>query len=670
MASKLLLVIGAVVAFVLFSIVNGYWTNIGKARKTGLPYIVVPCSPYNAYWQLSHKIWVFFIKLSPKPMWEGWLFVLLPDWGYNTGQEHFQRLGDNFLVVSAGAITLMTQSPAAIHEIASRREHFPKATEQYSILEMFGRNILTTEGSVWRFHRKATSASFNEKNAAHTFSEAIHQAQGMVAKWNETAHSDSPTITTIEKDTMTLALNIIGYVGFGLRLTWPGEAVPENTDPRMLKYGNQAPPPGHSMTFASSVELVLHHIIMLLITPKPLLRFLSLFMESARAAFEANDNYVRYMHEFLDDKIAVAKESAERGQRSGDGGMDLMGQLVRGRYDNEADKAKTVDKKKKTMMATTTTTTTNGSAAPTKTETTLTDDEIIGNAFIMMVAGHETTANSLHFALLELANNPVSQRALQADIDRLLGRDSDPTTWDYEANINGMLASMLGASINETLRLMPPVVNIPKWVTPTADQPLALQETGQTHVLPAGLDIILSAITVQRHPKYWPVMDTNAGEDLDHFAPERWFQKEGEKGVEKEGEKIVGADTEDYGGFSGPDTSAQLFRPVRGSYVPFSDGPRSCLGRRIALVEMLATLAVLFQRYSIELAVDEWADDTAVAAMDAAARRALYKKAQARSRATLRSATTILTLKLHGAASVPVRLVPRGQERFVHCVDV
>lgn len=602
------------------------------------------------------------IKLLPKSLWEGWLFILLPDWGYNTGQEHFARLGDSFLVVAPFSMNLTTQSPGAIHEVASRREHFPKATEHYSILEIFGRNILTTEGAVWRFHRKATSASFNEKNAAHTFAEAIHQSQGLVAKWSATAESDSPTITTIEKDTMTLALNIIGYVGFGLRFTWPGQPLPTDIHPRLLKYGSQEPPAGHTMTFAASVEGALHHIIMLLLTPTPLLNVLSLFWKPARAARHSYENYVQYMNEFLVDKVASAKEDAEKGVRAGDSGMDIMGQLVRGRYDDEAEKAKeTKGANNKTKKPTTTP------------ESTLTDDEIIGNAFIMLVAGHETTANSLHFALLKLAANPASQRALQADVDRLLGRDSDPKTWDYEASINGMLASMLGAAMNETLRLMPPVVNLPKWVTPTSDQPLALQETGQTHILPAGCDIVLSVITVQRHPKYWPAASP---EDLDKFQPERWFETDAETAAAKAAAKnekktadIVGADTEDYGGFSGPDTSAQLFRPVRGSFVPFSDGPRSCLGRRIAQVEMLAALAVLFQRYSIELAVDDWADDKAVEAMDDEARREVYSKAQERCRETLRSATTILTLKLHGLTNVPVRLVPRGQERFVHCVD-
>ncbi len=567
---------------------------------------------------------------------------MLPDWGYRTGQEHFERIGDSFLIVSPGALSLMTQSPNAIHQITSRREHFPKSTGHYSILEIYGRNIVTTEGAVWRFHRKATSASFNEKNAAHTFAEAIRQAQGMLGQWTT---APSPTITTIERDTMTLALNIIGYVGFGLRLTWPGERLPDDTDAWARKYGSVTPPPGHTMTFATSVASVLHRIMLLLILPRWLLRVLGLAMQAPREAYDADVNYTRYMHEFLADKVAAAQQ----GQR-GDGGMDLMGQLVRARYEDEKR---------------------GGGGSPSVGGSTLTDDEIIGNAFIMLVAGHETTANSMHFALIELACKPASQRALQADIDRLLGRDSDPTTWNYDASINGMLASMLGAVMNETLRLMPPVVNVPKLVSPQADQTLALPETGATHVLPAGIDVVLSVVTAHRHPKHWPAAPGQKQTDLDDFVPERWFRAADAKDSKdaKDSREIDGADTEDYGGPEGPDTSAQLFRPVRGSFTPFSDGPRSCLGRRIAQVEMLAALAVLFQRYSIELAVDAWADDGAVAAMDAPARRALYAQAQASAHETLRGATTLLTLKLHGAESVPVRLVPRGAERFVGIVD-
>lgn len=86
-------------------------------------------------------------------------------------------------------------------------------------------------------------------------------------------------------------------------------------------------------------------------------------------------------------------------------------------------------------------------------------------------------------------------------------------------------------------------------------------------------------------------------------------------------------DDEDFGGFTGQDTSSQLFRPTRGSYLPFSDGPRSCLRRRLAQVKVVAVLAVVFQKYSIELAVDEWATDDEVAKMPDEEKRKLYRQA-------------------------------------------
>jgi hypothetical protein len=51
-------------------------------------------------------------------------------------------------------------------------------------------------------------------------------------------------------------------------------------------------------------------------------------------------------------------------------------------------------------------------------------------------------------------------------------------------------------------------------------------------------------------------------------------------------------------------------------------------------------------------------------------KKAVYKKAQAKARKTLRGATTILTLKLHGQPGfVPVRVVRKGEERFANIVD-
>lgn len=294
----------------------------------------------------------------------------------------------------------------------------------------------------------------------------------------------------------------------------------------------------------------------------------------------------------------------------------------------------------------------------------LDDSEIIGNAFIMFLAGHETTANVMHFTMLELANNPAAQRRLQQDIDAILGRDSDPASWNYEEKIAAMQGSMLGAVMNETLRVMPPVMEVPKKSTPTKPQSVTIN--GVKHTLPPNTYLGLCVSAAQQNPRCWPARPskiTNAKDDLRDWVPERWFRASLNNNNNHDNEKQEEA--EDFGGYAGPDTSASMFRPVRGSYFPFSEGPRACLGRRLAIVEVLAALAVIFQKYSIENAVEDWADDDAVARMDRGRREALYRQAVDRSRGVLASAESRVTLKLHNGKYVPLRLVKRGEERFV-----
>lgn len=168
-------------------------------------------------------------------------------------------------MVSPSALMIHTANPELIHEVTSRREDFPKPTEYYKILAMFGHNIVTTEGATWRMHRKVTSASFNEKNSALVFRAAIDQAQGMTEYWLRTQGTGS--FHTVEHDTMLLALNIISYVGFGLRLVWPGQSLPADTDSKMARYASFDPPPGHTLTFSESISGILKYLLPLLLTP-------------------------------------------------------------------------------------------------------------------------------------------------------------------------------------------------------------------------------------------------------------------------------------------------------------------------------------------------------------------------------------------------------------------
>ncbi|GKT90801.1 LOW QUALITY PROTEIN: cytochrome P450 [Colletotrichum tofieldiae] len=606
MVSSVFILAVAVVVYGVYSYVTGLRRNIAEAKKVGLPYVVTP-------WQLTFKFWVPIIQTFPRSWWENWLELLanrllVPNWAFNKLHKPFARIGETFMVVSPFQILILTDSAEAIHQITQQREKFPKLVETYAILKQFGDNVLTTEGAVWRMHRKVTSATFNEKNAALVFAESIKQAQSMTQK-------PSRRWITIPCASRSTSSATSVQLARGL--------------------------PGHTMSFADAIAEMLEHILVLLLVPHKILKMLP--FNYTKKAVDSHDNYVQYIDELMQDKI----EDLQNGDH-GDAGMDLMGQLVRSKYGNGAAHSGVngvLSKGKESKIPQ------------------LSKSEISGNAFIMLVAGHETTANAMHFGLIEIACNPAVQRQLQKDIDGIFG-DSDPSTWNYESTVNPMLASMLGACMNETLRMTPAVVEIPKKVSPRATA--SSHWTARNTSCPRGSH--LHRVAAHRNPRNWPSKPskiTGAEHDLDDYAPERWYRAS-LKAAQTEDKS---GDAEDYGGYKGSDTSEKMFRPVRGSYVPFSDGPRSCLGRRIAQVEIIAALSVVFQRYSLELAVDEWASDAEVEAMGQVERQKLYKKAQDKCRETVKKASTMLTLKLPQGMSVPVRIVPRGEERFVNFVD-
>ena len=354
------------------------------------------------------------------------------------------------------------------------------------------------------------------------------------------------------------------------------------------------------------------------------------------------------MNELFTQKI----EEARNGQQTK--GMDIMGSLVKSAYGEPAKDGR--------------------KSSPGRAEKgeigkpVLSDSDILGNAFVMIVAGHETTASSTHFSIMELAINPRTQRLVQKEVETVFG-DETPEKWDYDSNINALLGGIVGAVLNEQLRIMPPVIAIPKSVSKAQDQVIVLD--GKKYTLPAGANLTLNAIGVHRNPKYWPAQPskiTGKADDLDDFRPERWLVKVGADGTREIESATESEEEEDFGGYTGRDTHAKLFRPVRGSYIPFSEGARSCLGRRLAQVKVMAVLATIFQKYSVELAVDEWASDEEVAKMSVEERKKLYKRAQDKARETIRGASTVITLKLH-PGFIPVRVVKKGEERFVNIVD-
>jgi len=301
------------------------------------------------------------------------------------------------------------------------------------------------------------------------------------------------------------------------------------------------------------------------------------------------------------------------------------------------------------------------SKSSTPTAPILTDSEIIGNSFVFFFAGHETTANAIHFSLLYLAISISSQRAMQADIDRIVG--SKPISQiTYHEDMPRLYNSMIGAVLNEEIRLMPGILNVPKEAS--GDQRVTVD--GKEFVIPDWTTIQLNVTGTNRNPRYWPSSEskiTPGRNDLNDFVPERWLSSQQQASVDEE-KNEDGIDGLEHASF---DTSGKgsLFKPVKGSFLTFAEGMRACPGRRFAQVEATAVLTAIFQKYSIELDVGEWASDEEVARMGTEERKVVYGKAVERARWVIgRCEQKTITLQMKKGDFMPVRFVERGRERF------
>jgi cytochrome P450 len=172
----------------------------------------------------------------------------------------------------------------------------------------------------------------------------------------------------------------------------------------------------------------------------------------------------------------------------------------------------------------------------------LTDDEVIGQTNVLFLAGHDTTANALTWTLFLLAQHPEVMADL---LDELTGElCGDAPTVEQLGKL-----PLLERVINESMRLLPPAT----WVSRVATDPFELGP----YSLPAGTTVILSHYITHHMPELYP--------DPDKFLPDRWL----------------------------------TINPSTYEYIPFSAGPRMCIGAHFATMEMKIVLAMLLQRYRL-----------------------------------------------------------------------
>lgn len=535
----------------------------------------------------------------------------------------------------------MVADAEAVTQICTRRNDFPKPIEMYGSVDLFGKNVVSTEGSIWRHHRKITSPPFTEKNNYQVWLESLHQGSSMLTSWIRQGTDSKTKVSDVGADTMRLSLHVISRAGFGVRLLWPHEELEQSGQAGAI-------PEGHTMTYKDALSTLLENILSVMLIPRWFL--IRSPIKANQIAYQSFLEWGKYMREMYQEKKAEVKA----GQTPREG-MDLMGALISGAGITE-DTLNTEDTEKGTKQM-------------------LTDDEILGNAFVFILAGHETAANTLHFSMLFLAMNWGSQARLHRDIDDIFG--SRPVSeWDYDHDVPKLFGSMVGAVMNEELRLIPPVIGIPKSTPKGSPQPMTIN--GKRVIVPAFTHVTLDTAATHRNPKYWPTLcgpgatDADIEKDLDTFKPERWLLDSKTSALHTTLAAHEHDDDEQHqqqsetDAMGARDTSASLFRPARGAYIPFSEGYRACLGRRFAQVEVLAVLAVIFRDYSVELALDEFASEDEVAGMSGAEREKTWRRAKTRAEGLLKHGMgSIITIQMRDG-KVPMKFVKRGSERFMY----
>lgn len=177
----------------------------------------------------------------------------------------------------------------------------------------------------------------------------------------------------------------------------------------------------------------------------------------------------------------------------------------------------------------------------------MSDEQLMDEAITVFLAGHETTALALTYALICLAENPEARESVADEIERVVGsraltlEDAERLPWTR-------------AAVSEAMRLYPPAWAIGRQLI--EDSEIAGRKARK------GTQILIPVWVVHRDPDWF--------ERPTEYRPERWLEEE----------------------------RKELHRFC---YLPFGGGPRVCIGNHFAMLEAVLVLASLVQQVRLDL---------------------------------------------------------------------
>ena len=181
----------------------------------------------------------------------------------------------------------------------------------------------------------------------------------------------------------------------------------------------------------------------------------------------------------------------------------------------------------------------------------LTENLISAEAGAIMIAGSDTTSMTLVYFFWEMARNLDIQESLRLEMSKLFpAQGSFPSHKELESS------QYLNIVLKETLRLYPTLPGQLNRVVPAGGATIC------GRYIPGGVDIGMQAYSEHRNENIFPHAET--------FLPDRWLHETAE---------------------------------MRNSFIPFSYGPRNCVGQNLAWLELRAVAAIVVRKFYIRLAI-------------------------------------------------------------------
>lgn len=349
--------------------------------------------------------------------------------------------------------------------------------------EMGFGGLFASNGEKWRRQRPMVMGAFDPGHIRRYFPALAQVAQRLAARWERAGDTD----IELQRDLMRYTVDVIAGLAFG-------------TDIRTLE--------GDEDVIQKHMDKILPMLFRRTLAPFPYWRYFKL------PADRRLDGHLAAFREAVQGFIAAARERMERDPSLREAPGNLIEAMLAAR-DRPGQHA-------------------------------LDDEDVAANVATMLLAGEDTTANTLAWMLHLLSRHRWALERATAEVRRALGEDRVPTRFEQLEALE-----FVEACAHETMRLKP--------VAPLLPQQAARDTALAGIAIPKGTLCIFLMRAGATDARHFQQPDT--------FAPDRWLQEEGAGG------KRIS--------------------------MPFGAGPRMCPGRYLALLEIKMAMATLLGSFDL-----------------------------------------------------------------------